>query len=158
MNENLLSPYTIITVLCFLAFFVLIAFIIRKKSSSLKKIINNKKINVIEFLPIRGGYSAIIFSVENEKFFFVGHKSGNSNLVQILRSSEENTQKLSNNLNEINTNKEIHNSSTEKENVSNFSGSDKFFKLIANAKDLKINIQEKENLITNIQEETSKEN
>ena len=48
--------------------------------------------------------------------------------------------------------------STEKENVSNFSGSDKFFKLIANAKDLKINIQEKENLITNIQEETSKEN
>ena len=117
MNETILNPYTIITVVSFLGIFVIIAFFVRKKSGSLKKIINNKKINVIEYSSIRGGFSAIIFSVENEKFFFVGHKSGNSNLVQILRSSEENTQKLSNNLNEINTNKEIHNSSTEKANV-----------------------------------------
>ena len=49
-------------------------------------------------------------------------------------------------------------SSTEKENVSNFSGSDKFFKLIGNVKDLKNNIIDKENLINNIQEETNKEN
>tara|TARA_B100001121_G_C18530165_1_gene545574 strand:- start:64 stop:498 length:435 start_codon:yes stop_codon:yes gene_type:complete len=116
MNENLLSPYTIITVLCFLAFFVLIAFIIRKKSSSLKKIINNKKINVIEFLPIRGGYSAIIFSVENEKFFFVGHKSGNSNLVQILRSREEKNQKYSNTFKELTKNDDLLNNPVEKDN------------------------------------------
>ena len=48
--------------------------------------------------------------------------------------------------------------STEKENVSNFSGSDKFFKLIGNVKDLENNIIDKENLIKNIQEETNKEN
>ncbi len=117
MNENILNPYTIITVLSFLAIFVLVAFFIRKKSSSLKKIINNKKINVVEYSPVRGGYSAIIFSVENEKFFFVGHKSGNSNLVQILKSPEEKTQKFRNNFNEINKNKEISNTFIEKENV-----------------------------------------
>ena len=94
MNESILNSYTIITVLSFLAIFVLVAFFIRKKSGSLKKIINNKKINIIEYLPIRGGYSAMIFSVENEKFFFVGHKSGNSNLVQILRSEEDKGQNL----------------------------------------------------------------
>ena len=89
MNESILNSYTIITVLSFLAICIMIAFFVRKKSGSLKKIINNKKINVIEYSPIRGGYSAIIFSVEKEKFFFVGHKSGNSNLVQILQSPEE---------------------------------------------------------------------
>ena len=116
MNETILNPYTIITVVSFLAIFVIIAFFVRTKSGSLKKIINNKKINVVEYIPIRGGFSAIIFSVENEKFFFVGHKSGNANLVQILRSPEEKTQKFTNNLNEINKNEEIKNSLTEKEN------------------------------------------
>ena len=117
MNETIINPYTIITVISFLAIFVMIAFFIRKKSGSLKKIINNKKINIVEYLPIRGGFSAIIFSVENEKFFFVGHKSGNSNLIQILKSSEEKTQKYSKNLNEINKNKEINNTLVEKENI-----------------------------------------
>ena len=117
MNENILNSYTIITVLSFLTIFVLVAFFVRKKSGSLKKIINNKKINVIEYSPIRGGYSAIIFSVEKEKFFFVGHKSGNSNLVQILGSSEEKGQKLSHNLDELNKNKEILSTSNNKENM-----------------------------------------
>jgi len=98
MNEGILNPYTIITVLCFLGVFVLVAFFVRRKSVSLKKIINNKKINIIEYSPIRGGYSAIIFSIENEKFFFVGHKSGHSNLVQILKSPAEKDQKFINNL------------------------------------------------------------
>ena len=117
MNESILNPYTIITVLSFLAVFVLVAFFIRKKSSSLKKIINNKKINVIEYSPIRGGYSAIIFSVEKEKFFFVGHKSGHSNLVQILTSQEENIKKTTNDVNELNQNNIISNPSIEKENT-----------------------------------------
>ena len=117
MNESILNPYTIITVLSFLAIFVLVAFFIRKKSSSLKKIINNKKINVIEYSPIRGGYSAIIFSVEKEKFFFVGHKSGHSNLVQILTSQEEKVQKAKNNVNELNQNNKISNTLIEKENT-----------------------------------------
>ena len=116
MNESILNPYTIITVLSFLAVFVLVAFFIRKKSSSLKKIINNKKINVIEYSPIRGGYSAIIFSVEKEKFFFVGHKSGYSNLVQILTSQEEKVQKTTNDENKLNQNNKISNTLIEKEN------------------------------------------
>ena len=115
MNESILNPYTIITVLSFLAVFVLVAFFIRKKSSSLKKIINNKKINVIEYSPIRGGYSAIIFSVEKEKFFFVGHKSGHSNLVQILTSHEEKVQKNTNDVNEFNQNNKISNTLIKKE-------------------------------------------
>ena len=117
MNESILNSYTIITVLSFLAICIMIAFFVRKKSGSLKKIINNKKINVIEYSPIRGGYSAIIFSVEKEKFFFVGHKSGNSNLVQILRSPEEKGQKFSHNLDDLNKNKEISSTSTNKENI-----------------------------------------
>ena len=117
MNESILNPYTIITVSSFLAVFVLVAFLIRKKSSSLKKIINNKKINVIEYSPIRGGYSAIIFSVEKEKFFFVGHKSGHSNLVQIFTSQEEKVQITTNDINEINQNNKISNTLIEKENT-----------------------------------------
>ena len=118
MNESILNPYTIITVISFLAIFVVVAFIVRKKSSSLKKIINNKKINVIEYSPIRGGYSAIIFSVENENFFFVGHKSGNSNLVQILKSKEEKGHKITNDINQPKRNKEISKSFIGKENLS----------------------------------------
>ena len=117
MNESILNPYTIITVLSFLAIFVLVALFIRKKSSSLKKIINNKKISIIEYSPIRGGYSAIIFSVENEKFFFVGHKSGNSNLVQIIRSEEEKDKQLINKVNVLSKKEEISNTSIEKENM-----------------------------------------
>ena len=116
MNESILNPYTIITVLSFLAVFVLVAFFIRKKSSSLKKIINNKKINVVEYSSIRGGYSAIIFLVEKEKFFFVGHKSGHSNLVQILTSHEEKVQKTKNDINELHQNNKISNTLIEKEN------------------------------------------
>ena len=116
MNESILNPYTIITVLSFLAVFVLVAFFIRKKSSSLKKIINNKKINVVEYSPVRGGYFAIIFSVEKEKFFFVGHKSGHSNLVQILTSQEEKVQKTTNDENKLNQNNKISNTLIEKEN------------------------------------------
>ena len=117
MNENILNLYTIITILSFLAVFIIVAFFIRKKSSSLKKLINNKKISILEYLPIRGGYSAIIFSIENEKFFFVGHKSGNSNLIQIFRSPEAKEPKLKNNINDINKNKEVSNLLIEKENV-----------------------------------------
>ena len=117
MNETILNPYTIITVIIFLAIFVMIAFFVKKRSGSLKKLINNKKINIIEYSPIRGGFSAIIFSVENEKFFFVGHKSGNSNLVQVLRTPEEKNQKFTNNFNEINKNEENSNTIIKKENI-----------------------------------------
>ena len=92
MVYNLPSIYTTITIILFLLVFVAIAFIVKKKSKSIKKIIDNKKrINILEFLSVRGGYSAFVFSVNDEKFFFIGHKSGNGNLVQILKS--ENSEK-----------------------------------------------------------------
>ena len=92
MIYNLPSIYTTITIILFLLVFVAIAFIVKKKSKSIKKIIDNKKrINILEFLSVRGGYSAFVFSVNDEQFFFIGHKSGNGNLVQILKS--ENSEK-----------------------------------------------------------------
>ena len=96
MNE-FLNPYTLTTITLFLTVFVIVGFFIKKKSGSIKKVINNKKINIIEYMPIRGGFSAIIFSINNEEFFFVGHKSGNSNLIQINKSNnntELNTPKI----------------------------------------------------------------
>ena len=92
MVYNLPSIYTTITIILFLLVFVAIAFIVKKKSKSIKKIIDNKKrINILEFLSVRGGYSAFVFSVNDEQFFFIGHKSGNGNLVQVLKS--ENSEK-----------------------------------------------------------------
>mgnify|MGYP001418769812 CR=1 FL=1 len=86
MNE-FLNPYTLITITLFLSVLVIVGFFIKKKSGSIKKVINNKKINIVEYMTVRGGFSAIIFSINNEEFFFVGHKSGNSNLIQINKSN-----------------------------------------------------------------------
>ena len=93
MVYNLPSIYTTITIILFLLVFVAIAFIVKKKSKSIKKIIDNKKrINILEFLSVRGGYSAFVFSVNDEQFFFIGHKSGNGNLVQVLKSENSERQ------------------------------------------------------------------
>ena len=86
MNE-FINPYTLVITTLFLTLFILIGFFIKRKSGSIKKIINNKKINIVEYMPIRGGFSAIIFTISNENFFFVGHKSGNSNLIQIKKTN-----------------------------------------------------------------------
>ena len=61
------------------------------------------------------GDPTIIFSVEKEKFFFVGHKSGYSNLAQILTSQEEKVPKTTNDVNEFNQNSKNSNISIEKE-------------------------------------------
>ena len=50
-------------------------------------------------------------------FFFVGNKSGHSNLVQILKSPAEKDQKFINNKNNLNENKDISNTSIAKENT-----------------------------------------
>ncbi len=81
--------YTIITIVIFLSVIMGVAFFVKSKSKSLKKIINNKnKINIVEYLPIRGGFSSYLFSIDNEEFFFIGHKTGNGSLVQIQKSNE----------------------------------------------------------------------
>ncbi len=89
MNYSFPTIYTVITVLIFLIFLLIVAYFIKRKSHSIKKIINKKNINITEFLPVRGGYSAITFLVNGEEFFFVGHKSGNSSLVQIKKLNKK---------------------------------------------------------------------
>ena len=87
MNYDFPTIYTVLIIVFFLTVLLAVAYFVKKKSNSIKKIINNKKrINIVDFVPIRGGYSAIIFSINNEEFFFVGHKTGNGNLVQIHKS------------------------------------------------------------------------
>ena len=117
MNE-FLNPYTLTTITLFLTVFVIVGFFIKKKSGSIKKVINNKKINIIEYMPIRGGFSAIIFSINNEEFFFVGHKSGNSNLIQINKynnNTELNTPKSTQSMTKTDkTQKNISNESIKK--------------------------------------------
>ena len=90
--------YTIITIIIFLSVIMGVAFFVKSKSKSLKKIINNKnKINILEYLPIRGGFSSYLFSIDNEEFFFIGHKTGNGSLVQIQKTEEKISNKLSKN-------------------------------------------------------------
>ena len=82
--------YTIIIIITFLMVIMGVAFFVKRKSKSLKKIINNKnKINIVEYLPIRGGFSSYVFSIDNEEFFFIGHKTGNGSLIQIIKSDKD---------------------------------------------------------------------
>lgn len=78
----------IITIL-FLLVLGVVAFIIKKKSGPLKRIIKNQNnLEVINQLPLRDGHLAYILKVGNENFFFVGHKSGRGSLTQINNLSD----------------------------------------------------------------------
>ena len=73
----------IVTIL-FLLVLGVVAFVIKKKSGPLKRIIKNQNnLEVINQLPLRDGHLAYILKVGNENFFFVGHKSGRGSLTQI---------------------------------------------------------------------------
>ena len=92
MSQTVPDFTTAIVTILFLSVLAIIAYIIKIKSSSLKKII--KKQNDLEIssqLTLRNGYLAYVFKVGNESFFFVGHKSGSGSLEQIKSniSSEE---------------------------------------------------------------------
>ena len=120
MVYDLPNIYTTITIILFLLIFVAFAFFIKKKSKSIKKIIDNKKrINILEYLSIRGGYSAFIFSVNDEQFFFIGHKSGNSNLVQIINSKNNYEQISEQNLKQETEKNIIDNKSVDVKKTSN---------------------------------------
>ena len=83
----------IITIL-FLLTLGIIAFVIKKKSGPLKKIIKNQNnLEVLNQLSLRNGYLAYVLKVGEENFFFVGHKSGRGSLTQINTNTvkEENT-------------------------------------------------------------------
>ena len=85
---------TVIVTILFLLTLGIIAFVIKKKSGPLKKIIKNQNnLEVLNQLSLRNGYLAYVLKVGEENFFFVGHKSGRGSLTQINTNilNEENT-------------------------------------------------------------------
>ena len=84
MSQTVPDFSTAIVTILFLLVLGIVAFIIKKKSGPLKRIIKNQNnLEVINQLPLRDGYLAYILKVGNENFFFVGHKSGRGSLTQI---------------------------------------------------------------------------
>ena len=84
MSQTVPDFTTAIITILFLSVLAVIAYFIKIKSGSLKKII--KKQNNLEIssqLTLRNGYLAYVFKVGNESFFFVGHKTGRGSLEQI---------------------------------------------------------------------------
>ena len=88
MSETVPDFTTAIITILFLLVLAIIAYFIKIKSSSLKKI--NKKqddLQVSSQLTLRNGYLAYVFKVGEESFFFVGHKTGRGSLEQINKNN-----------------------------------------------------------------------
>ena len=94
MSQTAPDFTTAIVTILFLLTLGIIAFVIKKKSGPLKKIIKNQNnLEVLNQLSLRNGYLAYVLKVGEENFFFVGHKSGRGSLTQITTNilNEENT-------------------------------------------------------------------
>ena len=94
MSQTAPDFTTAIVTILFLLTLGIIAFVIKKKSGPLKKIIKNQNnLEVLNQLSLRNGYLAYVLKVGEESFFFVGHKSGRGSLTQINTNilNEENT-------------------------------------------------------------------
>ena len=84
MSQSVLDFTTVVVVISFLLVLGIIAFIVKKKSGHLKKIIKKENsFNVLHQMSLNNGFLAYVFKVDEEKFFFVGHKSGRGSLTQI---------------------------------------------------------------------------
>ena len=84
MSQTTPDFTTAIVTILFLLTLGIIAFVIKKKSGPLKKIIKNQNnLEVLNQLSLRNGYLAYVLKVGEENFFFVGHKSGRGSLTQI---------------------------------------------------------------------------
>ena len=84
MSQSVPDFTTVIVVISFLLVLGVVAFIVKKKSGHLKKIIKKENsFEVINQMPLNNGFLAYVFKVDEEKFFFVGHKSGRGSLTQI---------------------------------------------------------------------------
>ena len=94
MSQTAPDFTTAIITILFLLTLAIVAFVIKKKSGPLKKIIKNQNnLEVLNQLSLRNGYLAYVLKVGEENFFFVGHKSGRGSLTQINTNilNEENT-------------------------------------------------------------------
>ena len=70
MSQSVPDFTTVIVVISFLVVLCVIAFIVKKKSGHLKKIIKKENsFEVIHQIPINNGFQAYIFKVDDEKFF-----------------------------------------------------------------------------------------
>ena len=95
---------TAIITITFLLVLAGIAFVIKNKSGSIKKIIKKQEnLEVLQHMPLRSGYLAFVFKVGEENFFFVGHKSGRGSLTQVI-SNTINEKKIDNIQNNNNSN------------------------------------------------------
>ena len=84
MSQSVPDFTTVIIVISFLLVLGAVAYIVKKKSGHLKKIIKKENsFEVINQMPLNNGFLAYVFKVDEEKFFFVGHKSGRGSLTQI---------------------------------------------------------------------------
>ena len=95
MSQSVPDFTTVIVVISFLLVLGVVAFIVKKKSGHLKKIIKKENsFDVMHQMPLNNGFLAYVFKVDEEKFFFVGHKSGRGSLTQIdqpkLKTSNSN--------------------------------------------------------------------
>ena len=112
MSQTVPDFSTAIVTILFLLVLGIVAFIIKKKSGPLKRIIKNQNnLEVINQLPLRDGYLAYILKVGNENFFFVGHKSGRGSLTQINSLKDVEPQFPKNKIEKLSIN---NNSSSEK--------------------------------------------
>ena len=97
MSQTVPDFTTAIVTILFLLVLGIVAFIIKKKSGPIKKIIKNQNnLEVLNQLSLRDGYLAYVLKVGEENFFFIGHKSGRGSLTQINNNSlnNENTKKI----------------------------------------------------------------
>lgn len=98
MSQSVPDFTTAIITISFLLVLAGIAFVIKVKSGSLKKIIKKQEnLEVLQHMTLRSGYLAFVFKVGEENFFFVGHKSGRGSLTQVLQNTT--TEKTINNIN-----------------------------------------------------------
>ena len=91
MSQTVPDFTTAIVTILFLLALGIVAFIIKKKSGPIKKIIKNQNnLEVLNQLSLRDGYLAYVLKVGEENFFFIGHKSGRGSLTQINNNSLNN--------------------------------------------------------------------
>ena len=88
MSQTVPDFTTAIVTIMFLSVMAIVAYVIKLKSGSLKKIIKKQNdLEVSSQLTLRNGYLAYVFKVGEEKFFFVGHKSGRGTLTQVIKEA-----------------------------------------------------------------------
>ena len=118
MSQTAPDFTTAIVTILFLLTLGIIAFVIKKKSGPLKKIIKNQNnLEVLNQLSLRNGYLAYVLKVGEENFFFVGHKSGRGSLTQINTNilNEENTKNKK--INELSSKNIVHNKTSLPEKI-----------------------------------------